>query len=352
MGVTRVDRGGAAVQRIRHLFNTIGTNWSEQPAARGAAKMTAGAVLVAEGLFGVVRNRLRRRGRGSGGVFGSAVGIVIGVVFIVVGSFMATDIDDEQRTTGTVIDVDQHVNDEGNTQYTPTYAYEVDGQEYSLRSSVSTSRQPSIGSEVEIGYDPTDPNVAQRVDGIEGNFHLIFMGVGGLVVLISFVQLLISLALLIFGIKLFNDGRRERAEAGEDKQGFFADLFSLAKRARSGGVDVDATAAGAKGTSVGLPEAATNFLAGIGAGSSHATAPTTPGTAPGQPAPAGTQPTPTSPPPGQPATEPTPTGPPPGWYDAPDGRGGHQWWDGARWTEHRSEPAGPPPPGAPPTPPG
>ena len=336
------------MQRIRHLFNTIGTNWSEQPAARGAAKMTAGAVLVAEGLFGVVRNRFRRRSRGAGGIFGSVVGIIIGVVFVVVGSFIATDIEDEQRTTGTVIDVDQRVNDEGNTQYTPTYAYEVDGQEYTLRSSVSTSRQPSIGADVEIGYDPTNPDVAQRVDGIEGNFHLIFMGVGGLVALISFVQLLISLALLIFGIKLFNDGRRERAEAGEDKQGFFADLFSLAKRARSGEVDVDETAAGAKGSSVGLPDAATNFLAGVGAGGALQA---TPSNGAGGPS-AGAQPTPTSPPPGQLATEPTPTGPPPGWYDAPDGRGGHQWWDGARWTEHRSAPTQPPPPRTPPGPPG
>ena len=347
------------MQRIRHLFNTIGTNWSEQPAARGAAKMAAGAVLAAEGLFGVISNRFRRRrsrSRGAGGIFGAVVGVIIGVVFVVVGSFMATDIEDEQRTTGTVVDVDQHVNDEGNTQYTPTYAYEVDGQEYTLRSSVSTSRQPSIGSEVEIGYDPTDPNIAQRVDGIEGNFHLIFMGVGGLVALISFVQLLISLALLIFGIKLFTDGRKERAEAGEDEQGFFADLFSLAKRARNGEIDVDSTAAGAKGSSVGVPDAASRFLAGVGvgAGSAPASALTpeaTHGSTPGQAPPAGIQPAPTSPPPGQPASEAVPTGPPPGWYDDPDGHGGHRWWDGARWTEHRSAPAAPPPPGTPPAPP-
>jgi hypothetical protein len=30
----------------------------------------------------------------------------------------------------------------------------------------------------------------------------------------------------------------------------------------------------------------------------------------------------------------TPSGPPAGWYDAQDGSGRQQWYDGTTWTEH------------------
>lgn len=51
------------MKRIRHFLNTIQTSWSEDPAARGAAKMTAGAILVGEGLFGVARRVVSGGGR-------------------------------------------------------------------------------------------------------------------------------------------------------------------------------------------------------------------------------------------------------------------------------------------------
>ena len=31
-----------------------------------------------------------------------------------------------------------------------------------------------------------------------------------------------------------------------------------------------------------------------------------------------------------------PSGPPAGWYDDPDGGTAQRWWDGTRWTEHRT----------------
>lgn len=43
-----------------------------------------------------------------------------------------------------------------------------------------------------------------------------------------------------------------------------------------------------------------------------------------------------------------------GWYDDPQGGGGKRWWDGERWSEHTTPPAGsmPQTPAAPPAPPG
>lgn len=320
------------MQRIRHFFNTVGTNWSDQPAARGAAKMAAGAVLVAEGLFGVVSNRFRRRGKSGskGGLFGGITALFIGAIFMVVGLvFLAPDIpDDEQTTTGTVVDVRTGTNSDGETTFSPIYSYEVGGREYTLRSSVSSSRRPTVGSTVEVGYSAADPNNARRIGGIEGNFHWIFFGAGAFVFLSGLFHVLISLLLIGFGIKLISDGRKDRADAGEQKQGFFKDLFSLARRVSSGEVDVSTTAAGNRGSSPGQPEQAYAALVGAAAGGGPGT-----GMTAGQAQPH-RQPDPTYPP----GPAPAPVGPPAGWYPAPDGSGNQQWWDGAAWTEHTAPP--------------
>lgn len=74
-------------------------------------------------------------------------------------------------------------------------------------------------------------------------------------------------------------------------------------------------------------------------------APAAPSPAP-RPAPAATtsvEPTPTASPtataaPAEPTPPASPPAPmvPPGWYDDPDRPGGHRYWDGTAWTEHRS----------------
>lgn len=323
------------MQRIRHFFNTVGTNWADQPAARGAAKMAAGAVLVAEGLFGVISNRFRRRGRNGnrsrGGLFGGFTALIIGAIFMVVGLvFLAPDIpDDEQTTTGTIVEVETGTNSDGETTFSPVYAYEVDGQDHRLHSSVSSSRRPTIGDTVEIGYSASNPDNARRIGGLEGNIHWIFFGAGAFVFLTGVVHVLISLLLIGFGIKLISDGRKDRADAGEQKQGFFTDIFSLARRVSSGEVDVATTAAGNAGSSPGQPEQAFAALVGAGAGGATGTAMTAGQTHHQR------QPEPTHPPTQAP---PAPVGPPAGWYPAPDGSGNQQWWDGTAWTQHTAPP--------------
>lgn len=236
------------LDRLRHLFNTVQTNWSADPAARGAAKMTAGAVLAAEGLFGAIRSG----GKGNGGLLGGMIGVGLGAVFVVLGYWMTPGYDDEIRIDGQVIDVRVGEN-EGRAVYSPVYAYTVDGTDYEFISSVSSSSRPTIGESVQIAYSAREPRNAYRADGIDGNFHNIFLGVGALIVVLAFGSLVTSVVLLGFGAWLFLEGRKDRASAGASR-GFLADLSALARKARAGEVDIEATAAGVRGASQGAEQ--------------------------------------------------------------------------------------------------
>ncbi len=247
------------MKRIKHFFNTVQTNWSEDPAARGAAKMTAGAVLVAEGLFGVIRSGVRRAGgrrkKGKGGLIGGVIGVVIGIVFIIVGSAMApSELPDEVTTQGVISDVETSRNSDGNTMHSPIYTFEVEGREYTFGSSMRSSSRPTIGQEVEIAYSASDPRNARRTDGLESKAHWAFIGSGIFVLVMSLVSLAISIALIVFGIILFKSGRADRKAAGETGS-FFSDLMSIARRASSGEIDIERTAAGQSGSEQGDEDA-------------------------------------------------------------------------------------------------
>jgi hypothetical protein len=236
--------------RLRHLRNTLATNWSENQAARGAAKVAAGAVLLAEGLFGVV-GRVRG-GRQAGGLLGAAVLIVSGVVFLGVGALAGPNPPaDEVVTTGRVAEVTTSQNDDGQTMFVPTYAFEHAGVEHRFGGSVQSSSPPTIGATVEIAYSASNPAIARRTDGLEGNLHRVFGGVGVFILLAGILKLMVSLALVAAGLWLLRAGRADRRAAGEDSGKLFDDLFALARRVRDGELEVAATAAGRAGPDEG-----------------------------------------------------------------------------------------------------
>lgn len=302
------------MKRIRHFFNTLGTNWSNDPAARGAAKMTAGAVLVAEGLFGVARRAASRGKNNAGGVVGAFMGMVFGLVFAGAGWMIApSPFEDELRTTGEIVGADSSRGDDG-TMYAAVYAFEVNGREYRFNSPVRSSSRPTIGQSVEIAYSESNPENARRLGGIDGNFHWIFIGTGLFVMLLSFFSLLVCLALIGFGVWLFMSGRADRKSV--DASGsFFSDLFSLAKRANSGEIDVDRTAVGQSGNSQGDTDFFSTAAAAV-AGAGGASMPDASQRA---------------------SDAPPPSAPPEGWYPDPDNNAQLRWWDGRQWTEHRRE---------------
>ncbi len=312
------------LQRLSHLTNTIQTNWSEDPAARAAAKQATGAVLVAEGATGTIRRgagnlgrraRGRDTNRGRGGLIGGIMGIVIGVVFMVVSTFISPP-DDLIEVPGEVAGVIETTDSDGDRAYRSEFVYEVDGRTYEATSNVTSSTRPTVGSSVTIGYPEQDPAAGRRVDGLEGSFHRIFFWAGAFVVVTSVGSLLVSIALIVVGIKLFRDGRRERREAGSE-QGLFADLMAIVRQRDE--LDPERTAAGVSGASQG---------AVAGSGGAPGVAGGGPPT-PGAPPPAPTQSAPTTPPPSA-----HPTGPAPGWYQDPQGVAPHRWWDGRQWTDH------------------
>lgn len=90
-------------------------------------------------------------------------------------------------TEGEVIDVVQKVNtrrdNDGHRRTSITWApvvrYTVDGNEYSFTSKVSTGTKPTIGSTVEVRYNPDDPQQAGLASGV---LWVVFM-LGGMAVL-------------------------------------------------------------------------------------------------------------------------------------------------------------------------
>lgn len=191
------------------------------PATRATWKMTLGAALVAEGLFGVMSrmsdhlNPFDRRGSAAG-LPSAMFAVMVGAIFVVGGMVAAPNIpDDELRVTGTIYGGENYRNDDGQTMYRSAYTYtDNTGTDHRFTGGFGSSSPPNVGADVEIGYSAAQPNNARRIGGLDGHFHLIFIAVGAIVGLAGLWGAAISIALIAVGMSLFRTGRAERHDSG------------------------------------------------------------------------------------------------------------------------------------------
>ncbi len=121
--------------------------------------------------------------------------LIFGVVFTAAGLFFifANSPDsDWVKTQGTVVSVQSRPGD-SNTMYSAIVRYEVDGQSYTVVSSVSSSFSPDVGSSRTVAYNPDFPADAKVVEGLSSIWWLyIFPVLGILIIVISIISFIRS----------------------------------------------------------------------------------------------------------------------------------------------------------------
>jgi hypothetical protein len=221
-------------KKITTLLQTIGTTWDQDPASRGAAKMAVGGALVAaaSGISGALSNKLNPfdGNRSSiSGLPGSLLGLLVGIVLVVVSSLIApAELLDPVTVDGRLTETNESISSDSDgsetLMYSGIYEIVVDGESYEVRSSMTSSSRPD--ESVEITYPSANPDRARVTGGFEGSAVTIVRVIAWLVLLASLFGMLINIALLVFGVKLWRAGRKERAAHGAT-EGWFKDLVDL-----------------------------------------------------------------------------------------------------------------------------
>jgi hypothetical protein len=122
------------------------------------------------------RNRSRL-----GSVVGALIGLVLGAAFLGAGLWARSStrpLDDGVIVVGTVVDIDERTDSDGDRTYAPIVDY-VDpatGRTHRLAGVVATGSRPQLGSSRDVSLRPGDPGSA-RVVG-PAWFPWIFIGVG------------------------------------------------------------------------------------------------------------------------------------------------------------------------------
>lgn len=192
---------------------------SESPATYAAAEQAIGAVLVADGFFGVAHPF---SGQKRPGIFGAFVGIFVGIIFMLFPIFFGQLTGTRNmtaNTTATVISVNPG---SGGGACAATVQYTVNGQTYTPPSSFASSGYCSLapGQIVQIKYNPTNPGSWATITDSFTWFPWIFFAAGLISFVSSLITFFIRLFSIIFGWKLLRDGRKNAASlpAGTDLQ--------------------------------------------------------------------------------------------------------------------------------------
>ena len=229
----------------QHATNFLEPYRTKEPATYAAAEQAIGAVLITDGLIGI-NNPFGAKKRP--GIFGTIIGMVVGIVFMLVPGFIGsiTNIKNMTATVpAAVVSVGDMVvthNSRGGTSggtCALSVRYTVDGQEYTKQSSISSSDYCSLsaGETIAINYDPNNPSSWAYGIKTMGIFLNIFFWAGVLALISSIITFFIRLFSIIFGWKLLKDGRKNAANLppgtnletiiNEIKQNFVSSIFSF-----------------------------------------------------------------------------------------------------------------------------
>lgn len=131
-------------------------------------------------------------------IIGVVVLIVL-LVFIIMNIIKSKSLD--STTMSTSVEIISHVDDEGNTMYSPTYYYTVKGENYACKSNFSSSSRPNNSNKI-VYYDSKDPSKCMTEYSKSGNkIFLIF-----LVLPIAFITLgIINIKKVNKRIKMINE---------------------------------------------------------------------------------------------------------------------------------------------------
>jgi hypothetical protein len=199
-----------------HAEQFLGNYKSQNPATFAAAQQAIGGLLILDGFVGI-DNPLG--GKKRSGVFGSLIGLVVGLVFLFGSGFFGNLFGINKltaTTTATVVSVSQptatSTDSNGSTSggsCTPQAKYTVNGKEYMQTSSSGSSSACSLtpGQTININYDPASPGAWAYDLNTVKTVLKIFPIVGAIVAVTSLVTFVIRLLSIIFGWKLLKSGR-------------------------------------------------------------------------------------------------------------------------------------------------
>jgi hypothetical protein len=204
------------------LFNTLkkqATGFLEQykqrdPASYAAAQQAVGGLLILDGFVGIDNPFA---GKKRAGIFGTLAMIVMGVIFMLLPTFIGNVTGMSKmtaQTTGQVVSVgapQTSTDSDGNRSTTCNFTakYSVDGKQYQSPSSSSSSGacQMTVGQAVNIDYNPSNPSQWMSDRQMWSIILNIFFFVGLFVLLSGIVTFAIRLISIIFGWKILQSGR-------------------------------------------------------------------------------------------------------------------------------------------------
>lgn len=199
-----------------HAEQFLGNYKQENPATYAAAEQAVGGLLILDGFVGI-DNPLG--GNKRSGIFGSLIGIVVGLVFVFGTGFIGNLFGINKltaTTTATVIGVSQptysnsgNSNNSSSGSCTVQAKYTVNGKEYTQTASSGSSSACSLsqGQTININYNPNNPGAFAYDLNTVKTVLKIFPIVGAIVAVTSLVTFAIRLFSIIFGWKLLKNGR-------------------------------------------------------------------------------------------------------------------------------------------------